>query len=372
MKILDRYLLREYLLPVTYCFSAFSLMYVVFHLFNELPDFIEAGTPVSQIATFYFHYLFTINGNAPFIVLVLPISLLLGSLYALARLTRTNELIAMRASGMSLLRLMVPFLAVGLVCSFAAAVLQETVAPSSTRWTWRFQKSLSKKQKEPRSTVIRNFPYYNSSLHRHWVMHTFDPQNPYILEGVKVTQERPDGGRVEELYGDEAFWLDGRWWFKDLRVQKYRPNGDPDGALSPPVQRPVEMIELTESPIDFLNEIRDWEQLSSREMVRSIQAHPDMSPENRARKMVDLQNRLAMPWTCVVVALLGIPAGARTGRQGIMAGVMLAIGFFFCFYALVHFGVFLGKRLVLWPWLAAWLPNIVFSGWGSIMLWRMR
>ena len=82
--------------------------------------------------------------------------------------------------------------------------------------------------------------------------------------------------------------------------------------------------------------------------------------------------RLAMPWTCVVVVLLGIPGGVKSGRQGMLMGVILAIGFFLCFYAVVNLAIFVGKRQIVWPWLAAWFPNMVFSATGLTMLFRMR
>src|ERR1039457_188205 len=142
MKIVDKYLLRQYLVPFGYCFATFSLMYIVFDLFDRLGDLMQAKVGIAQIALFYFHYLLTINGNSSFIVLVLPISLLLGALYSLSQLTRHNEFTAMRASGMSLSRLMRPFLLFSLACSLVSAVIQETVAPQSSRWTQQFAKQM--------------------------------------------------------------------------------------------------------------------------------------------------------------------------------------------------------------------------------------
>lgn len=370
MKLVDKYLLREYSVPVAYCLCAFSMMYVVFDLFARLSDFMDAKTTIPQASLFYFHYLFTINGNAPFLVMVLPVSLLLGALYSLAQLTRCNELTALRACGLSLPRLMAPFMAVGLACSVVAAIVQETIAPRSSRWTYRFEKRELGDGKT--SNAIPNFPYYNSATHRHWMIDLFTPENPTIINGVKIVQERPDSTRELDIMAKCGTWLDGRWWFDDVQTRRYDRNGDPTGSLSPPSPHPVEMLELTEAPSDFASEVQDWEILSSLEMVKYLRTHPDLSPQTRARKVVDLYNRLAMPWTCIVVVLLGIPAGARTGRQGVLIGVILAITMFFCFYAMMHFSIFLGKRQLIWPWLAAWLPNLLFATVGLVMLRRMR
>lgn len=371
MKLVDKYLLREYFVPFAYCLLAFSLMYIVFDLFHRLPDFLQARVGLLPSALFYARYLVTINGNNSFLVLMLPTCLLLGALYSLARLTRHNELTAMRASGMSLPRLMYPFVAMAVACSVVAVFVQEIVAPPSSRWTASFLKEkLGKGARLP--PVISDFPYYNSSLRRSWLIGRFDPSAPSSLTGVKIVVERPDGTRAEEILAERAEWLDGRWWFHNLRTCKYGSRGEPLGGFSEPSPHPTEMMDLSEMPQDFANEVCTWEILSSREMARYLRTHPRLSDENRAIKTVDLYSRLAMPWTCLVVVLLGIPAGAKTGRQGMLMGVVLAIAFFFCFYAVVHFSLFFGKRHLMWPWLAAWLPNISFSITGFVMLFRMR
>jgi lipopolysaccharide export LptBFGC system permease protein LptF len=226
--------------------------------------------------------------------------------------------------------------------------------------------------KSPLQQMISPFPYYNSALRRHWLIDPFDPRHPERLSHVKIIQERTDGTREEEIYADKAEWLDGHWWLHRARVQQYDPHGQPAGPLLPPSEHPLEMPDWSETPADFANEVCPWELLSSLEMFKFLKTHPDLSRENRAGKSVDLYSRLAMPWTCFVVVLLGVPVGARTARQGLMMSVFLAIGLFFAFYAAVHVGFFLGKRQLLWPWLSAWLPNIAFSAAGLMLLFKMR
>ena len=79
-----------------------------------------------------------------------------------------------------------------------------------------------------------------------------------------------------------------------------------------------------------------------------------------------------MPWACFIVTLFGIPAGTRSARQGVLIGILLAMGFFFGFYALGSIGGFLGRKQIIDPWLGAWFSNIVFFISGSVMLVRMR
>ena len=120
MRILDRYLLREFLAALGTSLVAFILLFVVFDLFERLGRFLQASVPLLSIPRFYLHYLCSISGNISLLVVIIPISLLLAALFCTSRLIRNNEFIAMMASGISLPRILVPYIAVGLASSLLA------------------------------------------------------------------------------------------------------------------------------------------------------------------------------------------------------------------------------------------------------------
>src|SRR4051812_35218227 len=108
MRLLDRYLLRELLIPLTYCLAGFLVFWISFDLLAELSGFQEDGLTAAEISRYYLL-------KAPeLLVVVIPIALLLALLYALSNHARHHELTAIRAAGVSLARLSVPYLAVGL------------------------------------------------------------------------------------------------------------------------------------------------------------------------------------------------------------------------------------------------------------------
>lgn len=79
MKIIDKYMLKQYLIPFGYCVGAFSLLYIVLDLFDRFADFVEAKVPAQDVLLYYAYYLFKVNGFVPFVVVVLPIALLLAT-----------------------------------------------------------------------------------------------------------------------------------------------------------------------------------------------------------------------------------------------------------------------------------------------------
>jgi lipopolysaccharide export system permease protein len=369
MKLMDKYILRAYLLPLVYLILAFSMIYVLYDLFDHLSNFVEADTPGKTIAYYYLCLL------APTAQNLVPASLLLAALYALWRFTRHNELTAMRASGVSLYRIMAPLLVVALVFSIAVAIISEVAAPQAFWWARSFAKSNF--LDIPGREIHTDRTCYSGTANRLWRIGTMRLGNPSSLKGVKITEESP-GTRMpkKEIFADKAKWLDGQWWFFDVKIQEYNDEGYPLGPEEPQhvpnSELGMEMPLLTETPSDIVNEIKDWEFLSAADMFQYLRAHMDLSMATTAEKKTDLHRRLAMPWACFIVTLFGIPTGARSGRQSALAGIFLAVGLLFAFYGVSQLGIYLGKTRIIWPWLGAWFSNIVFFLAGIWMVGRMK
>ena len=371
MKIIDKYMLKQYLIPFGYCVGAFSLLYIVLDLFDRFSDFVEAKAPITDILTYYGYYLFKVNGFVPFIVVVLPIALLLATLYTLTMFARHKELTAMCASGVSLRRLMVPLMGVGLCASIFGAVIQETIGPTATRWISDYTQQTLKHSKDS-AFIARDYMYHTGPSHRQWLIKELDQRTPSKIKGVKVTQERADGSLAMEITAEQGEWLDGAWWFYKMQRRDYDAKGDPVGAQTAPSERPVEMSDYDERPEDFINELKDVDYLSTMDMIRTIQNRPNVSGAWLARRLVDIHARVAMPWSCLVLILLGLPATAGGARRPAMRSVAFGVAALFIFYFLINVGLILGKREIISPWLAGWLPNLTFLGLGGWLTWRLR
>jgi lipopolysaccharide export system permease protein len=362
MKRLDKYLFGEYLAPLAYCLAAFVLLYVVCDLFAHMSLFLNANVPLGLLVRYYLALVAT---TLEFIV---PASLLLATLYALWNLARHNEVTAMRASGLSFVRILVPFFVVGLAVTVVVACVKEMAAPAAAEWVAGLSAS---RFRGTGRTIRANVVSYNRETRRTWLIGWLDAAEPHKLFGVTVKQERPDHTKAQEFVVEKAEWLGGRWRFHNATVQDFQPDGrspGPPRAL-PPV---VEMRDLTEEPTRFVLEGKPAEFLSSRQILQYLAAHPELSPESLARWRTDLHSRLALPWSCLIVALFGAPMGARGGRQSAFVGILVALSLFLAFYGLTQVGLFLGQTAWAPPWLGAWLPNILFLTAAIVMIWKVR
>ncbi len=362
MKLVDKHILHCICVPLAYCLTAFLMLFVIFDLFNHLSDFIDAGTPFRMIIKYYVYLIPSV------MIFIAPISLLLAILYGLSQLTRNNELTAMRASGISLYRLMAPIVGVGVLFSVLVSIINETIAPQSAYWTSEFIQAEKHDDDQP-FHVSKDLPFRDPNTLRVWMIGEFDREN-FTMRRVEVIQQREDGSDAKRILARSAKWLDGQWWFQEVNMQALDANGYPMG---PAQTRTLQIMEdLTETPRDFINVLKDPEFLSSRELLAFIRAHAHLSRDTLAIHEVNLHYRLAMPWTCLVVTLMGLPIGAHTGRKGAFRGIAMALGMFFSFYVLINFGMALGKNQTLPPAIAVWLPNALFFVGGIILLKRMQ
>lgn len=362
MKLIDKYLFKSFLTPLLYCLLAFSMVYVIYDLFSSLDNFLEGKTPLLQVMKYYVILL------PSALIYIVPISLLLAVLYSLSSLTKNNEITAMRACGISMIRLMIPFITVGLLFSIAVAIFNETIGPDAAYWCKKFVSEQTRD--DPNAVHVHELAFHKESAKRFWYINKFDTRD-YSMKNVEVIQMREeDNTESFKLQAAEGRWLDGYWMFTDITVQKYDREGNPRG---PPEFIPArEMTQISERPVDFMSEVKPPDFMSSRELLRYLRVNKQLQKETIVRRTVDLHFRLAQPWTCLIVTLIGIPFGNQTGRKGALRGFMLSIGFFFAYYALINVGLYIGKEGYVPAWFAGWSPNILFFVTGCILVYRMR
>ncbi len=366
MKLIDKHLLREFLIPLFYCLAGFAIILIVSELSGDMKRLLKINPPWYIIIRFY------ISTLGPTMQYLAPASLMLATLYTLYGLTHNNELTAMRASGISIYRIMIPFLGVGVAFSIGTAVLSETWIPHAVEWVADMRES---KFESIETKVIDQCIYLNKSQARQWVVNDFDSKSPHILKDVEVKQETKSGIREYVITARKAEYMDGRWWFFNAEIKNFT-NGNPLGrekliGLTP--DSVVEMHQYSEQPSEFVSSVRSWEFLNIREMYHYLEVNKGLlTKRSLAEKKYGFHSRIAMPWACFIVILFAIPAGARTGRQGALIAVFTAIGLLTGFYALSQIGLILGSTGLIPAWTGAWLSNIVFCIIGLVMMARIR
>src|SRR5947209_8160721 len=187
MRLLDRYLLREFLIPLGYCLCGFLTLWIFFDLFAELNSFQSKKLHGTDIAEYYLV-------NMPeTLAVILPITVLLALLYTLTTHARHHEITAIRAAGVGLWRLCLPYLAVGFIASVTLFALNELIAPDSAEAA---DKILNRRAPKTATSLgpkqVSNFGFTNSRDGRKWLIGIYNTDTAEMTN-VKLNWKLSDG-----------------------------------------------------------------------------------------------------------------------------------------------------------------------------------
>jgi lipopolysaccharide export system permease protein len=375
VRLLDRYLLRELLVPLGYCLCGFVMLWIAFDLCLELGNFQKRGMEVRDIVEYYFVIM------PGFLVIVLPIALLLSLLYTLTAHARHNEITAIRAAGVSMWRLSLPYLGVGLVGSLVLFAINEFWEPDSDETAKAIQeRHFHASVRTAGLKEVRNLCFDNTRDGRIWRIGVYNSETGEMIEPI-VSWTGQNGANLWQLRADRAINTNGGWTFYNVREFRESPQSDlpPVPALQTNV---LAVPAFSETPEEINSEIKISASLSVRaarradvpivELLNYLRLHPEPTRSDAAWLYTKLQGRFASPWTCLVVVLIAIPFGAAAGRRNVYVGVASSIVICFVYFVLLQVGLALGTGGSLPPWLAAWFPNLSFGLVGIWLTTRVR
>lgn len=372
MRLLDRYLLRELLIPFGYCLIGFLIFWISSDIFTQLSEFQKARLRFGEVIELYLIRL------PEMMVMVLPIAFLLALLYALTNHARHHEITAIRAAGVSLLRVSMPYLAVGFVCSLGVFAINELWVPQSIEAA---EEVLARHNTGRKTAAERQWEarlgFYNFQERRWWFVESYNTVTAEMIR-PHVIWLPPDGTRREIMAGG-AGRANGTWTFTNVHVLVYSgeagavPEQNEMDILPMPVFAETPEQIKSEIKISRLNSFKSVRkaQLSIREILEYKRLHPAGTNKDT---MLDTKfhGRLAAPWTCLVVVLIALPFGAASGRRNVAVGVASSIVICFAYFVLQQLALALGTGGYVLPWLAAWAPNGLFAITGLALTWRVR
>lgn len=360
MKVLDRYIYRQFFQVFGLAMACFASLYLLIEFFDRASDFMNKGATASN-------YLFYFLGKTPAVLVqIAPLSVLLATFVILGRLSRNNELTAIFAGGISLRRIISLFLLATALVSITLLLLENSLVPlggKTANHIWTVELGDNKQ-----TTVSQNRIWIREPG-RFIQVGMADPERRSLqqIKLFKIDQEQMPTERIDAR--SARYSESGDWLGQEIVVHSFRPDSN-DVAFRQFAELP---IELSKSPDDFV-QIRD--NLSQeKSLFQLAQLIDKLKREgfNTLRFECDLQQRLAAPFTCLVMAIFGIPFALSRGRDSSFSlGISLSIAVGVIFHVANSALLAFGYADALPPLLAAWAGNLLFSLLGLGMLLSIR
>jgi LPS export ABC transporter permease LptF/LPS export ABC transporter permease LptG len=359
--ILDDYVLRDFTVYLAMIAGTFVMLLLVFTLFELFGDILRNQVSALVVGAYL------LNVTPYFLYFpIAPLSMLLAVLVTFGLLERSNEITAIKATGISLYRIIVPVIIAASMVAGALFLSDQLYLP----YTNKRQDALRNRIKgKPAQTYLRPDRKWIFGQHSTIYYYQFFDPDRDVFGGISVYRFDPHTFQVtNRISAERAHWSDlmGRWvyeqgWERELNgsaIQNYKRF---DVATFP---------ELAEAPAYFKKEIKQSSEMSYDELRHYIH-DLQQSGFDVVRLRVQLQKKLAYPLITLVMAILAIPFALSAGKRGAIAGVATAIGIGVVYWTISGLFEAMGNLSQLPPAVAAWSPDIVFGFIGGYLILRM-
>jgi LPS export ABC transporter permease LptF/LPS export ABC transporter permease LptG len=358
-RLMDLYLLRRFFFHFALLMAAFIFLFEAFTFFELLDDIARHRVPFLVVVD-YFRYL------TPYLIYNLaPLAALVAVLVTLGVMSKNNEIVACKASGISLYRLSVPLLFAGLALASSMIVLDETYLPYANQRQDALRNQIKGRPPQTYTQPQRwifgeNAKIYNYDL--------FDPaQN--LFGGLSVIEIDPVTFEMRRrVFATRATWSDSQklWVLEGGWVRDFT-----DGAITRYDRFPVTSLpELSEPPSYFHREVRQASQMNLATLRRYIdELHK--AGFDVATLTVQWHVKLAFPLIAPVIMLLAIPFALLVGTRGAVGGVAVGVAIGIVYWMSARLLEAMGGVAQLPPFLAAWSTDITFFFIGLYFFFKM-
>lgn len=350
MRIIDRYITREFLKTYLIIFMSFAVLFIVIDVIDNLPRLIRSGASTQQAMIYYLLRL-------PYlIVLTSPVTVLLTGLFMMNSLSKHNESVAIRAAGISIKRAMLPLFIIGFLISLGIAVIGEYLLPfaESTR---SYVYNVQIKGEEPDDQMLKARIHYRGQKGELYYFGFFDGYKN-TLRIINLTKVDEKTNQItEHMTASSASWKDGKWILEDCEHRRFKDGKQifwkhyPRTDLAFLEVEPKDFVRITKKTLSLnFMELRDY--------IGRLKKLGDPS----FKEEVDLHMKVSFPLTNLIVIFFFIPI-ATTNVRSKGRGWIFMLGLVVCFAYLIVVRVIqsLGYNAIIPPIWAAWLPNVVFT-----------
>jgi len=356
MRKVESYILKKILSPFLFCFLLITTIYIVVDISTKLQDFIRHKVTLELVAKYYIFSL-------PQIVFqIIPLCVLVASIYSLTKMNKYNEIIAIRASGISLFTVLKPYFTFAVIITFIMFIDQEKIIPAAYKYCQTLGKKVQGKKQEQ---VYKNVTFYAQG-NRIIFAREFYPREK-ILNYVVILEQNLNRKVIYKITAESAQYIDNKWVLYNLIIYKLNPD---TSEIEEAVALSRKEYDLQEDPVELLGFEMEISYQPLKKLLVKISHFRGISQEVVTRLLVEFYHKISFPFTPIVLLLLAFYIGLKSHQASLLKGLGISLVIGLCYYALDAFAYSLGKMGVIFPGIAGFAGNILFLIIGGYLLFR--
>lgn len=357
MKIINKHILKEFLFIFFLCIITIVSLYLLIDFFEKIDDLMENNATLSEGLRFFLY-------KIPFIMYqTTPVAVLLATLLSLGILSRNAEITAMKAGGISVIKITFPIMLASLVISAMSFVIDEYIVPPAKKEVESIKKMRIDGKKQAAS-FKQNKMWLRGDNNIYSISHLDSKKG--IIHGLTVYEIDKDFNVLSRIDAEKTIWLNGTWQILEGTRRQFR-----NGSIKTSVVK-NEAAAIDENPEELQITEKIADEMSFAELKNYI-AKLSLEGYDAARYIVDLHGKTAFPIINIIMVILGIPFALKSGRHsGIAMGIGLSVIIGFSYWIVFAVTISLGYSGVIPPFFAAWSANFIFGIIGILMFINVR
>ncbi len=360
MRLIDRYIIKQFLVTALFSLLAVTVIFVVIDAMEKLDNFIDRQATAMIVMRYYFFFIPEI------IKLITPVAVLLASLFVTARMSTQNELTAMKSSGISLYRIMVPYIIVALVVTALSIYFNGWIVPLANQKKIGLERVYLSRNMTSASTA--NIYIQDSPTQILSIGYYDDSRTMATRVSIQDFGDTDRTALVRRVDASSMQWdSTARSWILQSATRRTFSG---EKEIIERFQT-LSAGKLHFTPEDLRKKQEKPDEMDYYSMERFIE-NQQRAGQDVARWLVDFYSKISFPFATVIVVLFGVPFASVKRRGGV--GVQLGISLLICFVYLIFMKVsqVFGYNGDLNPLLTAWMANILFFAAAVVVLLRVR
>ena len=356
-KIIDRYIIKQFLFTFIFIIGLLILISMIFDFSERLDDFIKNKAPLKNIVLDYY-----LNFIPYLMNLFSPLIIFISAIYFTSRMASNTEFVAIFSSGINYYRLLLPYFAVALLLGSFSWYLNAWVIPKGNIKLLQFEENyLNKPMIGGGSYIHRQISPGIFIYMRH-----FNHDNK---SGNRFSLEQFDGVHLKyKLLAQRIVWVDSleKWNIEFYTIRKI------DGMKESISRGDSKLTNLPLTPDDFSKRTANILTMNNRELSNYINKEVLRGEDTVSYYIVEKSKRLSMPFSTFILVLIAYAIASRKIRGGTGWHLALGILLAFSYILFLQFSVVFATKGNLNPYFAVWIPNLIYSVFGVILLLRTQ